>query len=63
MINDRIRTLRRQSVEAQASLSPERALLVTELLQSGRLEGEAVPIQRAHFQPHPGKQTHRHPSG
>jgi formate C-acetyltransferase len=47
MINDRIRNLRRQSVEAQASLSPERALLITALLQSGRLEGEAVPIQRA----------------
>ena len=52
MINDRIRNLRRQSVEAQASLSPERALLITELLQSGRLEGEAVPIQRARIFSH-----------
>ena len=52
MINDRIRNLRRQSVEAQASLSPERALLITALLQSGRLEGEAVPIQRARIFSH-----------
>jgi len=47
MINERIRKLRQQSFEAPATLSEERALLVTGLLQSGRLAGDAVPVQRA----------------
>ncbi len=47
MMNARIRNLRQQSLDARATLSAERALLVTRLLQSGRLAGEAVAIQRA----------------
>ena len=47
MVNERIRRLRQQSLEARATLSAERALLVTRLLAGGRLDGEAVPVQRA----------------
>ncbi len=47
MISERIRRLRQQSLETPATLTAERALLVTRLLQSGRLEGDAVPVRRA----------------
>jgi len=51
-MNARIRNLRQHSLDARATLSTERALLVTRLLQSGRLAGEAVPIQRARIFQH-----------
>ena len=47
MISERIRRLRQHSLETPATLTAERALLVTRLLQGGRLEGDAVPVRRA----------------
>ena len=47
MISERIRRLRRQSVATPATLTAERALMITRLLKSGRLEGDPVPVQRA----------------
>jgi formate C-acetyltransferase len=47
MMTERIHRLRQRSLAARATLTAERALLVTRLLASGRLDGEAVPVQRA----------------
>ena len=47
MITERIRHLRQQSVAAPATLTAERALLITRLLKSGRLEGDPTPVRRA----------------
>ena len=47
MITERIRNLRQQSIDAPATLSAERAQLITRLYQSSRLAGESVPVQRA----------------
>ncbi len=46
-MNERIRSLRRQSLNARPRLSPERALLLTEFYQSGIPERVATPVARA----------------
>ncbi len=43
----RVAKLRAASLAAVPSISPERALLVTEFYQSGRARGKAIPVQRA----------------
>lgn len=46
-MNERIRRLRRQSLDARPSLSPERALLITEFYRSRRAEQVSAPVARA----------------
>lgn len=46
-LSDRIKRLRRQSLDAVNTISPERALLVTEFYKSGVADSEPVPVQRA----------------
>jgi len=46
-MNDRIRKLREQSIQAVNRISAERALLVTEFYKSGRAAEVSVPVQRA----------------
>ena len=46
-MNERIRRLRQQSLDARPVLSPERALLITEFYRSGQAEQVAVPVARA----------------
>jgi len=46
-MNDRIRRLRRNSLESQPSLSFERADLVTQFYKSGVAQKVSIPIQRA----------------
>ena len=46
-MNDRIKKLRENSLNAINSLTHERALLLTEFLQSGVSDHESVPLQRA----------------
>ncbi|MHA2345837.1 MAG: trans-4-hydroxy-L-proline dehydratase [Candidatus Hodarchaeales archaeon] len=46
-MNERIRQLRDQSINAKPSLSIERAQLVTEFYQSGAAEEVSVPVARA----------------
>jgi pyruvate formate-lyase/glycerol dehydratase family glycyl radical enzyme len=46
-MNDRIKTLREESLNAECCLSAERALLVTEFYSSNNLMPESVAIQRA----------------
>ncbi len=46
-MNARIKTLRKNSVEARPSLSAERAMLVTEYYRDHLDAGDAVPVQRA----------------
>ena len=46
-MNERIRRLRQQSLDARPVLSPERALLITEFYRSGQAEQVSVPVARA----------------
>ncbi len=46
-MNERVRKLRDQSINAKASLSLERALLLTEFYKSGKAEQVSVPVARA----------------
>ena len=46
-MNERIRRLRQQSLDARPTLSPERALLITEFYRNGQAEQVAVPVARA----------------
>ncbi len=46
-MNDRIRKLRHQSLDAEPTLSPERAILLTEFYKSGIPERVSVPVARA----------------
>ncbi|MCB0261115.1 MAG: formate C-acetyltransferase/glycerol dehydratase family glycyl radical enzyme, partial [Calditrichaeota bacterium] len=46
-MNERIRRLRQQSLDAHPVLSPERALLITEFYRNGQAEQVAVPVARA----------------
>ncbi len=47
MLTERIKTLRRQSLDAINTISPERALLLTEFYQSNEANKASIPIQRA----------------
>jgi len=46
-MNERIRRLRRQSLDAVPTISGERARLVTEFYRSPAARGQSVPLQRA----------------
>jgi formate C-acetyltransferase len=46
-VNERIRRLREQSMNAQPSLSIERAKLLTEFYQSGAVDRVSIPVARA----------------
>ncbi len=46
-MNDRISTLREQSLQIKPSLSVERAVLITDFYQSGLAERVSVPVARA----------------
>lgn len=46
-MNDRIKKLRQQSLDAKPTLSPERAVLLTEFYESGVPERVSVPVARA----------------
>lgn len=46
-MNDRIKKLREQSLQAINTFNPERALLVTEFFKSGEAEKHSIPVQRA----------------
>jgi len=46
-MNERVKKLREQSLNASPSLSPERALLMTEFYSSGAAEGVSAPVARA----------------
>ncbi|MBD3305325.1 formate C-acetyltransferase/glycerol dehydratase family glycyl radical enzyme [candidate division KSB3 bacterium] len=46
-MNDRIRQLRDQSVNSQPSLSPERAMVITEFYQSDEAQAASPPVKRA----------------
>ncbi|MBC8181931.1 glycyl radical protein [candidate division KSB1 bacterium] len=46
-MNDRIKQLREQSLNAKPSISHERAVLLTEFYKSGRAEQVSVPVARA----------------
>jgi len=46
-MNDRIRDLREQSVNRKPSISPERAILITEFYKSDAAERVSVPVKRA----------------
>lgn len=46
-MNDRIKRLRRQSLQAENRISPERARLVTEFYKSQRAQQVSMPVQRA----------------
>lgn len=46
-MNDRIKKLREQSLDAKPTLSPERAILLTEFCESGVPERVSVPVARA----------------
>ena len=46
-MNDRIKNLREQSLEAQPIISPERAQLLTEFYETGISEKVSVPVARA----------------
>jgi formate C-acetyltransferase len=46
-LNDRIKKLREQSIRAIPSITPERALLITEFHQSGVADSMSPPVRRA----------------
>ncbi len=46
-MNQRIKRLRDQSLNTQPSISPERAMLLTEFYKSEQAKGRPVPLQRA----------------
>lgn len=46
-MNDRIRKLRQQSLDATNKISPERAILVTEFYRSDDAQHASIPVQRA----------------
>ena len=46
-MNDRIKRLREQSINAVPAISLERASLVTQFYRSGRAERASVPVARA----------------
>ncbi len=46
-MNERIRKLRDESVNAEVKVSVERAKLVTEFYKSGIVKGKSIPVQRA----------------
>ncbi len=46
-MNNRIKTLRDNSLKAEATLSSERGRLITEFFQSGIPDGKSIPEQRA----------------
>ena len=46
-MNDRIRKLREQSLQTKPSISPERAVLITEFYQSRDAKGLSHPVKRA----------------
>ncbi len=46
-MNNRIRQLRRQSLDAVPTVSPERAELLTEFYKSGKAEPVSIPVARA----------------
>lgn len=46
-MNERIQKLREQSINTKPSISPERALLVTEFYKSDRAQEVSVPVKRA----------------
>jgi len=46
-MNNRIRTLRERSINAQPSISPERAILVTEFYRSDLADKVSIPVKRA----------------
>ncbi len=46
-MNERIKKLRESSLNAENTLTHERALLLTEFLRSGVADNESVPVQRA----------------
>lgn len=46
-MNERIRNLREQSVNRKPSISPERAILITEFYKSDAAERVSVPVKRA----------------
>ncbi len=46
-MNERIRRLREESLQAKPSMTPERAVLLTEFYKSGQAKSVAVPIARS----------------
>ncbi|MEW6743967.1 MAG: glycyl radical protein [Planctomycetota bacterium] len=46
-MNERIRALRQKSIDTQVSLSPERALLLTEFYSSEEARSASIPVTRA----------------
>src|SRR5512136_1958890 len=46
-MNERIRKLRENSVRTKPSISPERAILITEFYQSDRAQEVSAPVKRA----------------
>jgi len=46
-MNERIKRLRRQSLDAENRISPERARLITEFYESRDVHEVSVPVQRA----------------
>jgi pyruvate formate-lyase/glycerol dehydratase family glycyl radical enzyme len=46
-VNDRIKTLRQQSLDAKPYISPERAKLITEFYKSNESQKVSTPVQRA----------------
>jgi formate C-acetyltransferase len=46
-MNERIRRLRDQSLQAVNRISPERAILVTEFYQSDLSQSVSIPVKRA----------------
>jgi trans-4-hydroxy-L-proline dehydratase len=46
-MNDRVRQLRKQSMSARPTISPERAQLLTRFCQSGAARGSSAPVARA----------------
>ena len=46
-MNERIRQLRQQSLDAVNRISPERARLITEFYKSQRAQEASIPVQRA----------------
>ncbi|HDL17911.1 MAG TPA: formate C-acetyltransferase/glycerol dehydratase family glycyl radical enzyme, partial [Bacteroidetes bacterium] len=46
-MNDRIKRLREQSMNAVPALSPERAMLITQFYKSDAVKNNSIPVQRA----------------
>lgn len=46
-MNERIRKLRTESLDAVPTVSSERGVLLTEFFKSGKADGKSVPVQRA----------------